>query len=301
MESKIPDSSKSPEKRPVFRVAPTPSGFLHLGNLYNFLLTEMLCKQKNGILRLRIDDHDEIRTDSRYIEHIFEISNRYGIKFNEGPSDPADFYKNYSQQRKKEKYRNFLKNFFGPSGLLYSCGCSRKDIRRKTAFSGNPGVYHGICFQKNGSLFDSQEKNSKMFPNDGNTAVRFHILKGKASKKFYENFSDPVLWRRDDIPAYHLMTLFEDETDQTDIIVRGEDLYESSILQKYLARAAGLKHFGNVRIYHHPLLKDKNGKKLSKSVLKKIGQPDKIFSEIQTREEMIRYLNLQNSPEYRIL
>ena len=92
----------------ISRLAPTPSGNLHFGNAFNFLLTYLLVKFYDGILHLRIDDLDGPRVDPKSVEDIFIQLEWLGIEYHYGPSGPDELYSSYSQQLRKDRYFNAI-------------------------------------------------------------------------------------------------------------------------------------------------------------------------------------------------
>lgn len=217
------------------RIAPTPSGYLHIGNLANFLLIEQLAK--GGTLILRIDDCDGTRTRPEFVEDIFVTLHWLGIRWQEGPRDAADFSQNFSQTARKDHY---FKKLDALKGKIYACACSRKEV---------DGVYQGTCREK-GIEFEA-----------GKHALRLRVEDPSLAKKF----GDVVLWRKDGGPAYQWVSVIDDLEMKVNLIVRGEDLHDSSELQKYIARFVSPDGFDQVRFIHHPLLTAEDGKKLSKS------------------------------------
>jgi glutamyl/glutaminyl-tRNA synthetase len=223
--------------KPRSRIAPTPSGYLHLGNLANFVLIERLVLEGKGQLLLRIDDCDGTRTRPEFVEHIFETLHWLGLEWQEGPRDAEDFYRGFSQNTRKAHYFGKLKAL---EHLTYACACSRKEIQ---------GVYAGTC----------RDKKIEFVP--GETALRLRVDDPVLAKIF----GDVVLWRKDDGPAYQWASVVDDLDSKANLIVRGEDLRSSSELQKHIAslmQPGGLDH---VRFIHHPLLAGEDGKKLAKS------------------------------------
>lgn len=209
------------------RYAPTPSGLLHFGNLFNFFLIYKMIQKVGGKIILRIDDADHNRSRDEFIEDIFETLDWLSLSFDIGPKNLTDHKNNWSQQNKKDRYFSLVKMGL-TDGTLFVCDCSRKS---------------NDCICKN--------KNLVFAP--GRNLIRANIPES------------PIIWRRDDIPAYHLTTIVDDEDFDINLVVRGEDLLESTEIQKKLCPLFGLKKFLNATIIHHPLIMDENGKKLSKS------------------------------------
>lgn len=226
----------------VSRLAPTPSGFLHIGNALNFIYTQHLVKQRRGTLLLRIDDLDKIRTRNEYVDDIFSNLDWLGIHVENQPKDTDDFWKNHSQASRTETYKTFALSLY-ERGLAYACDCSRTGVRKL-----NPsGQYTGYCRDRN-------------LPFEfGETALR---LKTEATSK---PLCDFVIWRRDNIPAYHLVSVLDDIKLGVNLIVRGQELFDSTEAQKILAQKSGLDDFLKIEFVHHPVIKGIDGEKLSKS------------------------------------
>lgn len=231
------------------RIAPTPSGKLHLGNIYNFILTWWYVRSQNGSLTLRIDDADELRSKKEYIDNIFEIINWLEIDLDDGPRSGIDFRDNFSQQNKKDYYLSKIIN----RDDIFFCDCSRKKVDEI-------GHYKGECFH--------EKREFKA----GEFAIRLNLA------PFY-----PILWRRDHIPAYHLTTIVDDHDHGVTDLIRGEDLLSSTLIQKELAPLLNLNF--PKKLYHHKLLLSGNGVKLSKTqgdedVQSLFGNKKELFEEL---------------------
>jgi glutamyl-tRNA synthetase len=235
------------------RLAPTPSGYLHLGNAVNFLLTWLLARSQGGTVRLRIDDGDCARTRPEFIEDIFRQLDWLGLTWDEGPQGPDDFAHNHSQLQRIDRYRLLLAEL-GNVLPLFSCRCSRKKIRAAS----QDGLYPGTCRGR-----------TEIFA--GPCAVRVPvpeqtlIAAGQEEVALARVMGDFLLWRRDDLPAYQLTSLADDIDHRITCIVRGQDLLSSTAAQLFLATALGEAGFSACRFLHHPLLFCPAGKKLAKS------------------------------------
>ncbi|MFV0439076.1 MAG: glutamate--tRNA ligase family protein [Desulfopila sp.] len=237
------------EENVVSRIAPTPSGYLHLGNALNCMITWEFVRKHKGRLVLRIDDADATRARKAFVEDIFRSLDWLGIDWDIGPSGVDDFYAHYSQNRKKEKYFAVMEQI----ERTYSCECSRKAIRQ--AFG--DGVYGGSCRYRQIPFVR------------GRTARRLIVDRPieayGAAVDLGPVMGDFVLWTRDDTPAYQLVSLVEDEEAAITHIFRGMDLTSSTVAQLYLARELGYSEFPRARVFHHELLYGPDGKKLAKS------------------------------------
>lgn len=235
------------------RIAPTPSGLLHLGNAVNCILTCLMVRRAGGTLRLRIDDADCLRTRPEYLEDIFRQLDWLGITWDEGPTGPDDFQRRFSQQLRLERYRAFLGEL-GRLGHLYPCGCSRSEIRNLAP----DGIYPGFC----------RERVAAPVPGE---AQRVRVPEGSIFRvegqevALCKAMGDFVLWRKEDLPAYQLVSLVDDLDDRITLIVRGQDLLVSTAAQLFLAGLHGDTRFAETTFVHHPLVAGEDGRKLSKS------------------------------------
>ena len=125
------------------RIAPTPSGFLHAGNVYNFLLTYLFTRAFDGILYLRIDDYDLPRYRKQYVENIFRVLDMLGIYFDGGPGGVGEFETKFSSKFRLGAYQNALKTL-EQKGVCYACECSHS---MKNSFKN--GIYARVCAEKN--------------------------------------------------------------------------------------------------------------------------------------------------------
>lgn len=142
------------------RIAPTPSGFLHVGNVYNFLLTYLFTRAFDGILYLRIDDYDLPRYRRQYVENIFRVLEMLGIDFDGGPGGVGEFETKFSSKFRLGAYENALKKL-EQNGACYACECSHS---MKNSFKN--GIYMRVCAEKN-LKFKKDE-----------TAMRLRVLDG---------------------------------------------------------------------------------------------------------------------------
>ena len=142
------------------RIAPTPSGFLHAGNVYNFLLTYLFTRAFDGILYLRIDDYDLPRYRRQYVENIFRVLDMLGIDFDGGPGGVGEFETKFSSKFRLGAYQNALKTL-EQKGVCYACECSHS---MKSSFKN--GIYTRVCAEKN-LKFKKDE-----------TAMRLRVLDG---------------------------------------------------------------------------------------------------------------------------
>jgi len=226
----------------ISRMAPTPSGYLHLGNVLNFVLTWWSVKVKQGVLWLRIDDVDDSRVRPEFIEDIFSTLDWLGFDWQRGPSSPREFQQHFSQQRRQQIYWQQLEKLKD----RFTCRCSRKDISALSSL----GLYAGTCRDQN---YEFQAKQN---------TLRLKTPPGE----LYDLMSDFIIWRKDNMASYQLASVVDDEEFQINTIIRGQDLWASTMAQKHLAKQLGFSSFLKADIYHHALISDHLGEKLSKSI-----------------------------------
>lgn len=231
------------------RLAPTPSGYLHVGNALNFLLTSALAKKSGANVLLRIDDLDRERYRSAYAEDVFETLHFLSIDWNEGPRDVGEFETIWSQRHRMNLYRAALDRL-RQKEVVFACVCSRKQS--------------DVCNCQEKTLpLDAPDASWRLVTDENVIAVKDIYGKTKTTTLPAEmkNF---VVRKKDGLPAYQLSSLVDDLHFGIDLIVRGEDLWPSTLAQHFLATQLGESRFASVSFFHHPLLTD-NGKKLSKS------------------------------------
>lgn len=238
------------------RFAPTPSGFLHRGNAANALLVSWLAYQVGGRVALRIDDADAQRRRPEYVSDIFEVLDWLGVDWQIGPRDPADLDAAWSQTLRIDRYREALVAARDLGAPIYACRCTRSML------SGPPaGGCPGGC------------RHADHDHVHGETALRLHIPRGTtrmvegSAVDVAATIGDVVVWRRDDLPAYHLTSVVDDVDLGVTHIVRGADLVESTAVQQVIAEDFGLASYLTATFIHHGLLTDTDGAKLSKSQL----------------------------------
>lgn len=241
------------------RIAPTPSGYLHLGNAFNFLLTDYLVRREGGQLRLRIDDLDAPRVRPEYVADIFETLHRLGIQWQQGPRDAAGQQQRYTQQLRLPRYHNLIEQLIN-TGNVFACTCSRKELQQNSM----DGQYPGTCRYK-GLPLDTPDAALRIVTPEGSRITFQDAIAGSVETDLYRHNRDFIIRRRDGIPAYHVGSLCDDVDYGINLIVRGADLLESTAAQLYLATILGEDAFKQVPFYHHPLLMDNGGEKLSKS------------------------------------
>lgn len=241
------------------RIAPTPSGYLHLGNILSFATTTAVARKTGARILLRIDDLDRPRIHRAYVQDIFDTLHFLDIPWDEGPRNYEEYEKEYSQLYRLPLYREALERLKA-NGQVFACDCSRRILAKE-----NPeGVYPGTCRDKKLSL-DRQGLNWRLYT-DPTADLNIKTMTGRdihttlpPSMQYF------IVKKKDGFPAYQLASVIDDLHFGVDLVVRGEDLWPSTLAQQFLARRLEDPRFcGNVFV-HHPLITDTNDRKLSKS------------------------------------
>lgn len=240
------------------RFAPTPSGFLHLGNAFSFVLTWLLARQGGGTVRLRIDDIDRVRKRAEFVEDIFRSLEWLGLDYDEGPMGPDDFEASFSQQLRLDRYRECI-DVLLHNNELFACDCSRSSIQRES-----PDGQHPVsCRSK---LTDFHSQNVCWRCNTNGVVVEWLDADDRPRQVALDaTLRDFVVQRKDRGPSYQIASLVDDLDFGINYLVRGEDLLASTAAQIWLARQLREESFCRARFLHHPLLFDNSGRKLSKS------------------------------------
>ncbi len=221
-----------PKGAQVTRLAPSPTGFMHLGNLYVALANERLAHQSGGVLYLRIEDTDQKRKVEGAVEVIQTSLRYFGIDFDEGAEIGGD-YGPYYQQQRAEIYHAYAKDLIR-QGLAYPCFCSEEDMNKTREYQTEnkllPGYYGE--FAKCRELTEKQiyENLAAGKPyvirlksqGDVNVKHTFHDeIKGAITVT--ENNQDVVILKSDGIPTYHFAHAIDDHFMRTTMVIRGEE------------------------------------------------------------------------------
>ncbi len=233
-EKKFPERDL-PKGAEVTRMAPSPTGFIHLGNLYSALADERIAHRNGGVFYLRIEDTDEKRKVDGAVETIINVLRYFDIEFDEGAgftdADPQNVYGPYFQRQRVEIYHAYAKDLV-KRGLAYPCFCTeeeleevRKEQEEDKAMTGYYGKY-AVC--RNLTLEDIEAKlkagltyvlrlRSAASPDK---EILFHDrIMGEI--KLPENIHDIVLLKRDGVPTYHFAHAIDDHLMRTTMVIRG--------------------------------------------------------------------------------
>ncbi len=235
----------------VGRLAPTPSGYLHLGNAVNFVLTWLLTRRAGGTLHLRIDDLDRARLRRPYLDNIFRVIDWLKLDYDHGPSGPDDFLRHYSQLLYLPDYNRLLRRLSQQPGLVYASHRSRTAAGAETEV---PLSTPGAAWR---ARVPPGVKSRFLDGGQGLTTVPLREL-----------MPDFVIRKKDGVAAYQVASIVDDLRLGTTLIVRGLDLLPSTAAQLWLAAhlpETTAFDAGRIQFHHHALLTDAAGQKLSKT------------------------------------
>ncbi len=275
VEARFP-ARNNPEGAVITRMAPSPTGFVHLGNLVQGLTSERMAHQSEGVLFLRVEDTDAKREVPGAVEVLINTLKHYGIQFDEGATVDGDSgnYGPYRQRQRASIYHVFAKKLV-VEGHAYPCFCTEEELsamrEKQEANKETTGYYGQYAMWRDRSLEDVKEQLDKgaswvlRFRSTGSIENQFKfddLVKGKLT--ITENNVDHVLLKSDGIPTYHFAHAVDDHLMQTTHVVRGDEWLPSLPFHIQLFKTLGFKLPKYVHI--GPLMKmDGNSKrKLSK-------------------------------------
>jgi glutamyl/glutaminyl-tRNA synthetase len=247
------------------RIAPTPTGFMHLGHAKTFLKAQERAREAEGTLLLRVEDLDRERCKEEFTGALIEDLRWAGLDWEEGP-DVGGACGPYTQSDRGEVFRKVWKSLRA-SGSIFPCRCSRKDVQVAVTApheSGGELIYPGICRDWSPD-FDSEESaeavNWRFRVPDGETIEFVDENLGIQRFGAGRDFGDFLVWRKDGIPSYELAVVADDIAMGITEVVRGEDLLLSTARQILLYRSLGCEA---PSYYHCPLVLDESGRRLAK-------------------------------------
>jgi glutamyl-tRNA synthetase len=244
------------------RIAPSPTGHLHLGHARTFWTAQQRAREHGGTVILRNDDLDRDRCKPEFVRAMFEDLRWFGFAWSEGPDCGGPFAP-YNQSDRLPLYRDLLRKLI-ECGAVYPCTCSRKDIQAAVTAphaADDEAIYPGTCRQNRKSEIINRKSSWRFRVPDGET---ISFVDGKLGPQQFvagRDFGDFVVWRHDDVPAYQLACVADDAAMQITEVVRGADLLVSTARQILLYRALELPM---PAFFHCPLLTDAHGTRLAK-------------------------------------
>ena len=234
----------------VTRLAPSPTGFMHIGNLYVALANERIAHQSGGVFYLRIEDTDEKRKVEGAVEVIHKSLKYFGVKFDEG-ADLCGNYGPYYQRQRAEIYHAYAKELIR-KGLAYPCFCTEEDLESTRTYQTEnkllPGYYGE--FAKCRSLTEEEilenVKAGKPYVirlrSQGDVEVK-HTFRDEVKGEITvtENNQDVVILKSDGIPTYHFAHAIDDHFMRTTLVIRGEEWLSSLPIHIELFKVLGFR------------------------------------------------------------
>lgn len=244
------------------RLAPSPTGGLHLGHAFSFLAAYFSARSRGGRLVLRLEDVDSDRAGEEHVRSCLEDLSWLGIDWDGAPI----------VQSARTAHIVAAKDALVEGGRVYPCVCTRKELslfgsaeEAQGAPHGASAKYPGICRGKYRTLEEAEELTGR------DAGLRFRVTDerisfqdsvfGSFDEILTESVGDFLILRRNKVPAYQLAIVADDNRDQVTEVVRGRDLLESTARQIALARALGMP---SPRYSHVPLICDAKGQRLAK-------------------------------------
>lgn len=254
------------------RIAPSPTGLLHIGHARTFWIAYQRSLQAGGTLVFRNEDLDPQRSKPEYAKAMLDDLRWLGIHWQEGP-DVGGAFSPYVQSLRHDWYLSVWHEL-KTGGWIYPCTCSRKDLAESAHAphesaphesapheSNDEPIYSGKCRGRRSHAESPAGVNWRFRVPDGRM-IRFQDL-GQGPQVFEagKDFGDFVVWRRDDVPAYQLAVVADDAAMSITEVVRGNDLLRSTARQILLFEALGIKP---PQYFHCDLVTDEKGVRLAK-------------------------------------
>lgn len=246
---------KLPNKAEVTRMAPSPTGFIHLGNLYSALADERIAHRNGGVFYLRIEDTDEKRKVDGAVETIINVLRYFDIEFDEGAgfddTDPRNAYGPYFQRQRVEIYHTYAKSLV-ERGLAYPCFCTEEELDKVRAKQEEDKIltgYYGEYATCRNLSYEEIEANIKAgkpyvlrLRSQGSPDKEIIFVDAiKGEIKLPENIHDIVLLKKDGIPTYHFAHAIDDHLMRTTTVVRGGEWLASAPIHYELFHLLGFK------------------------------------------------------------
>jgi len=244
--------------RYVGRLAPSPTGYLHLGHARTFWVAHQRARAAGGELRLRNDDLDTARCRPEFVAAMLEDLSWLGLAW----QPPV-----VTQSERKGRYRAVLE-LLHASGSLFPCGRSRRDVQEAAGapHEADDEPVYPLAFRPDAGtpvppLGERITMNWRFRVPEGRRLAFVDGRAGAQAAAAGVDFGDFVVWRKDDTPSYQLATVVDDHDLAITEVVRGEDLIRSTFRQLLLFEALG---WTPPQFYHTPLLVDDRGERLAK-------------------------------------
>ena len=306
-EEKYPERNL-PEGAIVTRYAPSPTGFMHIGGLYQALIAMKVSKQTGGVFFLRVEDTDQKREIENGVKEIITSLKDFGLEPDEGmisESEDKGIYGPYKQSQRKEIYQAYAK-YLIEQGKAYPCFCTPEEgeeIRAKQEKAKIRPGYYGVWAKcRNLTVEESIEKikNGEKYiirfksPGREDKKIKHHdVIKGNVD--FPENDQDIVIIKADGLPTYHFAHAIDDHLMHTTHVIRGDEWLSSVPLHLQLFHELGFK----APKYAHiaPIMKNDEGNKRKLSKRKDPEAAVSYYAEEGIPAEAVKeyLLNIANS------
>ena len=242
-----------PEGAVITRMAPSPTGFVHLGNLVQGLISERMAHQSGGVLFLRVEDTDAKREVKGAVEVLIETLKHYGIHFDEGATMDGDsgIYGPYRQRQRADIYHVYAKKLV-TEGMAYPCFCTEEDLaamrekqeaaKETTGYYGKYAIWRDRPMEDIQAQLDAGKPWVLRFRSTGSIENHFKfndLVKGELN--ITENDIDHVLLKSDGIPTYHFAHAVDDHLMRTTHVVRGDEWLATLPFHIQLFKALGFK------------------------------------------------------------
>ncbi len=246
------------------RLAPSPTGLLHVGHARTFSIAAQRAREHAGALVLRNEDLDQQRCRAEFVDAMFEDLRWLGIQWREGP-DCGGPYAPYSQSERRSQYLAAWRRLWDDA-FIYPCTCSRKDLALASTAPNDADdepLYPGRCRTRTDAKdFDAPAGVNWRFRVPDGEAISFADLHlGPQRFSAGRDFGDFVVWRRDDVPAYRLAVAVDDAQMEITEVVRGADLLKSTARQILLFQALA---YSVPAYYHCDLVRNQDGLRMAK-------------------------------------
>ena len=265
-----------PEGAKVTRMAPCPTGFMHLGNLFGAIADERLAHQSGGVFYLRIEDTDQKREVPGAVETILKVFSDYELPFDEGATADGDngAYGPYRQRQREGIYRAYAKRLVR-QGKAYPCFCTEEELaairEKQAAEKANFGYYGSWAVHRDTPLSEVESRVAAGEPfvlrfrseGDPGRRTKFTDLV-RGTMELPENDQDVVLLKSDGIPTYHFAHVVDDHLMGTTHVVRGEEWLATLPIHIQLFGAMGWRMPKYVHTAQLMKLENGNKRKLSK-------------------------------------
>jgi len=257
--------------KPVFRFAPSPNGYLHLGHAFSALFCWHAARKAGGDVLLRIEDIDTRRCRQAYVDQIFDDLAWLGLSWREPVRVQSEHFDDYRKAAA----------ILSDKGLLYPCFCTRKQVLAKAQGLCDPDGavrYPGTCKHLSAEAVAERQNSGEAFALRLDMAKAIAMARAEASVganigmeadgpigqqySNLEDWGDVVLVRKDTPTSYHLAVVVDDDLQGVTHVTRGMDMYGATALHLLLQNLLGL---ARPHYQHHELIKGDSGQKLAKS------------------------------------